>query len=279
MESSPVRLWRELIELCCEYPGPEEIQTGIIHDLTALPAHVTLLTHVFIIARYADTEFEMGFLNDPPRPVIKRSIQDGVRAVLRIWATVYFRLRVHNIDRIPENGGMILCVNHASHLDPMIIGSIYPRRTNYLAKESLSRAPGLGWLIDQLDAIPIDRESGGISGMKETLRRLKRNESVLIFPEGTRTPDGTLQPIQPGVCALAKRVRSPMIPIGIAGTFEAWPRKRSFPIPLNIQAVIGTPITSDEIKGLSDVEITSLLQQRMSECLADAYERRSKALF
>ena len=123
----------------------------------------------------------------------------------------------------PKKNGMIIISNHQSNLDPIVVGCIMPRRMNFLAKESLFDIFPLGWFLRQVDTIPIDREGMGVSGMKETLRRLKRNESILIFPEGTRSRDGEMVPLKPGFVALAKRVKLPMVPIGIDGTFTSWP--------------------------------------------------------
>ncbi|MEM7454885.1 MAG: lysophospholipid acyltransferase family protein [Planctomycetota bacterium] len=222
------------------------------------------------------TQHEMGFLDDPPRPLLKRILYDGIRSMLRVFISVYFRARIHGIENFPGEGGMIICANHVSNLDPIVIGCAVPRRTNFLAKISLIKTPGLGWLIDKLDAIPINREAGGASGMKETLRRLKRNESVLIFPEGTRSPDGTLQPVQSGVCALIKRVKSPVIPVAICGTFEAWPRKGWFPIPCRVEIVAGEPISNDDSSSLETEELVQLLQSRIAECYDQASRLRSQ---
>ena len=76
---------------------------------------------------------------------------------------------------------------------------------NYVARETLFRLPLLAPLMRFLDAFPIDREGSGLSGLKETLRRLKRGELVLIFPEGTRTTDGEVAPLKPGFISVARR--------------------------------------------------------------------------
>ncbi|HOU36076.1 MAG TPA: lysophospholipid acyltransferase family protein, partial [Candidatus Omnitrophota bacterium] len=79
--------------------------------------------------------------------------------------------------------------NHQSHLDPPLVGCGCRRQMNFLARNTLFRSPLFAKLISSVNAIPIDREGGGLAGLKETLRRLKRGEMVLVFPEGTRTPD------------------------------------------------------------------------------------------
>ena len=91
--------------------------------------------------------------------------------------------------------------NHQSHLDPVLVGLASDQRLNYLARDTLFGFAPFRWLINSLDAIPIDREGLGLGGLKETLKRLKRGESVLMFPEGTRTRDGEVGRLRPGFCA------------------------------------------------------------------------------
>src|SRR6185436_16558080 len=118
---------------------------------------------------------------------------------------------------------------------------------NYLARDTLFNVPGLSLLIAFLDAIPIDREGGGLAGLKETLKRLKAGELVLIFPEGTRTGDGEVAPLKPGFISVARRSRVPLIPVGLEGAFQAWPRTSPFPRVGRIAIVIGEPISAEQI--------------------------------
>ena len=106
----------------------------------------------------------------------------------------------------------------------------------------------------------------GLSGLKETLRRLRQGEFVLIFPEGTRTGDGSVLPLKPGFCAVARRGRVPLIPVGVAGAFEAWPRKAKLPRPAPIRIVIGQPITPEEFEAWTDDQLVAELEQRIRDC-------------
>ena len=191
--------------------------------------------------------------------------------------TVFYRIRVHGIHHVPRTKGMIICVNHQSNLDPVVGGCSFPRRTNFLAKASLFDILGLGWLLSQIDGIPIDRE-GGVRGMKETLKRLKRGESILIFPEGTRSRDGKLLPLKPGFVTLAKRTKVPLLPMGIAGTYEAWPPGSKFPSSGTVHVVIGEPIPPAQFLDLSETELIALLTDRLSNCCQEARLYRESAL-
>jgi len=148
----------------------------------------------------------------------------------------------------------------------MLVGLGCDRRLNYLARDTLFRSPAFGWLIRWYDAIPIQRDGFGIAGIKETLRRLKRGEMVLIFPEGTRTLDGKIAPLKPGFCSLARRGKVALLPVALAGAYEAWPRGNKFPRCGKIRLRFGPPITPTEVAAMSDEELIDCLQSRISEC-------------
>lgn len=171
---------------------------------------------------------------------------------------------------MPKEGGALVLSNHQSHLDPVLVGSACNRRLNYLARDSLFGFAPFRWLIRSLDAIPIDREGLGLSGLKETLRRLRRGELVLMFPEGTRTRDGEVASLKPGFCALAKRAGVPLVPVAIDGAFAAWPRGRALPLPAAICVQFGPPIWPDESKGLTDEELIALIERRLRAAHAAA---------
>ena len=158
--------------------------------------------------------------------------------------------------------------NHQSHLDPPIVGLGCSRRMNYLARDTLFRFPPFRWLIKSLDAIPIDREGLGLSGIKESLRRLKRGEVVLVFPEGTRTVNGEIQPFLPGFTALAVRSGAAILPAAIEGAYQAWPSGRRFPQAGTIYVQYGPPILPDQLKALSERDLLHEVERRVRACQA-----------
>ena len=193
-----------------------------------------------------------------------------MRWFFRISFTLMYQVRVHDLENYPETDGMLVCSNHQSFLDPLIIGSVCPRPVNYLGRKTLFKFPPFGWFMSWNDTIPIDRDGVGIGGMKETLRRIKRGESVVMFPEGTRSSDGEIQPFMLGFCAVAKRCKATLMPIGTYGGFEAFSKYMKFPRPGRIHAVIGKPIPFEEYGDLSDQQIADLLRIRIQECFDEA---------
>ena len=102
------------------------------------------------------------------------------------------------------------------------------------------------------DAIPVKRDGMSISGLKETLKRLKRGELVVIFPEGTRTENGQCGNLKTGFCMLARKANVPLVPVAIAGAFEVWPRNKRFPRLARMCLVAGEPIPAATVASLDD---------------------------
>ncbi len=209
------------------------------------------------------------------RTLFQRLGYDTLRVLARLVSVMFFRLRVAGRDNWPADGGGLVCSNHQSYFDPPLVGLTCNRRMNYLARDSLFRVPGLAQLIHFLDAIPIDRGGGGLAGLKETLKRLKAGELVLIFPEGTRTHDGEVAPLKPGFIAVARRSKVPLIPVGLDGAYQAWPRTSRLPRPSRLAVVIGPPIGPDEVAAMNDEDLLAELEQRMLTCHSTAREQRA----
>jgi 1-acyl-sn-glycerol-3-phosphate acyltransferase len=163
----------------------------------------------------------------------------------------------------------MLISNHQSHLDPVLLGVGCPRQLRALARKSLFFWP-MSWLISSLGAVPVDRGGSGISGIKAVLKMMGNQEAVIIFPEGTRTRDGQLQPFQSGFAAIARRSKATIVPAAINGAYEAMPRGKVFPRPrATVALAFGPAISPDEISQLSDDELVQLVRESISDMLAE----------
>jgi 1-acyl-sn-glycerol-3-phosphate acyltransferase len=211
------------------------------------------------------------------RPLPKRLWYGFLHVACRLLAVVAFRVRVEGREHVPAYGGAMVLSNHQSHFDPVLIGLACDRRLNYLARETLFGFAPFRWLIRSLDAIPIDREGLGLTGLKETLRRLKQGEMVLIFPEGTRTHDGEVAALKPGFSALAKRTAVPLVPVAIEGAFDAWPRRWMLPGLATIHIRFGEPIPPEVIQAYGERELVAEVERRIRACHALARRQRSLA--
>ena len=214
----------------------------------------------------------------PQRSIPQRVWYRFIRFSSQMAGIGLLRLRAWGRDNVPASGGAMILSTHQSHFDPVRIGVTNQRPLNYMARKTLFAFAPLKWLIVSLDAIPIDRDGLGLSGLKETLRRLKNDEIVLIFPEGTRSHDGRMAPLKPGFSALAKRANVPLVPAAIVGAFEAWPRTRSLPGRSTVHIVYGPPLMPDEALRLGDRELVDEIERRMLACAERASQFRRHAL-
>jgi len=189
--------------------------------------------------------------------------------VLGIGARVAFGVRCRGTANIPRTGPVVLLANHQSHLDPVLIGCFCPRPLGILARESLFKGT-VATLIRSFDAIPIDRDGSGLGGIRITLKRLKDGDAILIFPEGTRSHDGQLQPIKPGFTALVRRGKATIIPVAIDGAFQALPRGRAVPRRNTIAIVYGAPIDPGKVAELDDAALVAEIERRLAEGFARA---------
>jgi 1-acyl-sn-glycerol-3-phosphate acyltransferase len=158
-----------------------------------------------------------------------------------IYAT-YFDWRTFNPERVPLTGPVILASNHASFIDPPLVGAGLKRDINYLARESLFRFPGIGALLRSWNSVPVDRDGGGAAGLRAILDRLLDGGAIILFPEGTRTRDGKLQAARSGIGLAVIKSTAPVVPVRVFGTFEAFGRHLRFPRPCPIAVKYGRPM-------------------------------------
>jgi len=185
---------------------------------------------------------------------------------------VFFRWRVFGADNVPSSGAVILASNHASYLDPPIVGSGLSRGISYLARESLFRFPPVGWLFRRWHAVPVDREGGGAKGLRIILDRLLAGDGIVLFPEGTRTRGGQLQPARSGIGLIVAKSDAPVVPVRIFGSFEAWGRKQTIPLPRKIAVKYGAPMRFEklraEAKTCSKARLKEIYQEIADEIMA-----------
>jgi 1-acyl-sn-glycerol-3-phosphate acyltransferase len=145
--------------------------------------------------------------------------------------TALFSLRTRGGQNVPRSGPVLVLSNHQTFLDPVLVGLAIPRYIRWVARQTLHKNRFVAGLIASLRAIPIDLEGFSREGLQATLEALASGACVGMFPEGTRTPDGAVHPFKPGFSLLVKRSKAPIVPVGIAGAFAAWPRTQKLPMP------------------------------------------------
>ena len=131
-------------------------------------------------------------------------------------------MTVKGKENIPSEGGVLIAANHISYLDPPIIGAVLPRRGTFMARKGLFKMSILGTIIKPA-AFPVDREKPRPSTIKEAVRRLKNNETIIMFPEGSRSETGELMEAKRGIGMIAGMSRVPVIPTLIVGSNKVLP--------------------------------------------------------
>jgi 1-acyl-sn-glycerol-3-phosphate acyltransferase len=187
----------------------------------------------------------------------------------RLLAKVFFGFRIVHRERVIQTGPVILATNHQSFFDPPLAGNAADRAIYFLAKKSLMDVPILGWLLPRLNVIPVNLERGDRSALKALIRVLSAGDCALVFPEGTRTPDGNLQPAEPGLGLIIAKTRAPVVPMRIFGAYDAWPIGGKMRLGPKITIVVGEAIHFSEadFEG-SGKDLYTRLSQRVMDAIA-----------
>lgn len=188
--------------------------------------------------------------------------------------TLGWGARAWHRERLPAEGPMLIVGNHASHIDPPLVGLGVGRPCTYLARHTLFRVPGLGWLIRNVGAFPIDRDAGK-DGLTAVLKLLAEGRRVVMFPEGTRSETGELRPFKPGVALIAKKANCPVVPCGVVGAFAAWPRGAKLPRPAvfgegsPVGVNFGHPVPAGHYASMKREAVVADLEARIREAMAE----------
>ena len=192
------------------------------------------------------------------------------KGICRVLTSLWFDFKVHGIEHVPRSGGALLICNHQSYLDPVLVGVQLQRHVSFIAKSQLFEMPGLGWLIPRLNTFPVRRGESDVSAIKEALRRVHEGQILTMFPEGTRSGDGNLLPIQAGIALMVKRAEAPVIPAVVDGSRRAWGRGRKFPTAAPVRLMYGPPLELGKMKG---AQIVELIDQTFRRMLGELRER------
>jgi 1-acyl-sn-glycerol-3-phosphate acyltransferase len=197
----------------------------------------------------------------------------------RIFGRAMSRIRVEGaIDEIPREGPVILAANHSSNFDAVVLGSwLTPklgRRIHWLGKKELFDWPIVGWAAANGGVHPVDRGSADVEAFRLARRILDEGQVLFVFPEGTRSPDGSLQTAHDGVASLALRTGAPIVPLAIAGSNRVWPRGQKLPHPGgHVTMRVGKPFRLAEVlppeieRRTAKTLATTAIMQRIAEML------------
>lgn len=159
-----------------------------------------------------------------------------------------YRYRAFGVRNIPRTGPLLLVSNHQSYLDPSLVGMGCSRRQfAALARSTLFDNPVFAWIIRRLNAIPVTQGETDVGAMRKCISELKKGQALLIFPEGSRTLTGEVEPFQTGTMLMIKRAKPTILPVAIEGAYNVWKRGGYPKFHGRIAVKYGEPIPAETI--------------------------------
>ncbi len=209
--------------------------------------------------------------------LVKREVMADMRVyqastrVFKLFLLIWNRLRIHGVDNIPYSGGVLIASNHASFLDPPVVGVGYRGRPiHFMARDTLWNSRFGSWWMEKVGCIPVSRGTGDVKALKLTIKALKEGKAVSMFPEGTRTEDGELQEAKGGIGFIIEKSGCVVVPAYIDGTYKAHPKGTRFIKPCKVTISFGKPITQEDFQALGSGrdaydKHAALIMQRIGE--------------
>ena len=164
------------------------------------------------------------------------------RFMCRLWLRCVHRLEVSGSDNVPSQGGILLVCNHQSFLDIPVVASGLSRHVAFVARDTLARSRFLSFWMRGAGTILVRRGAPDRAALEAMVDHLRRGDCVAVFPEGTRSMDGSLGSFRPGALFAARRAGVPVVPVGIRGAMHALPRGARVPRPRRIGVRFGAPL-------------------------------------
>jgi 1-acyl-sn-glycerol-3-phosphate acyltransferase len=201
----------------------------------------------------------------------------GFRAVF----AVYFRWRVFNAERVPLTGPVILASNHASYIDSPLVGAGVRRQISFLARETIFDVPVLASILRSWEVVPVDRDGGTGRGLKQILSRLEQGGAIILFPEGTRSRHGELNPARSGIGLTVIKSEAPIVPARVFGTHDAFGPHMRVPRPKRLMVKYGQPMWFKEQRAeaatCSKTRVKEIYQEVADKIMIEIAKLEAKA--
>jgi 1-acyl-sn-glycerol-3-phosphate acyltransferase len=203
-----------------------------------------------------------------------------------VFALLYYfgySYRFFGQHRVPRSGPVLIIANHESFWDPPMVGIAMPRRVAFMARKTLYNSKALAKFMENVGTFAVDQEGTGLEGIRIAIKKLQDGEAVVLFPEGSRTPDGSMKEFMPGVALLVRKAKVPVVPVGLAGSYDGWPVHAKKPkwSPLwsprraaAMTVVVGQPIPAETLLPMEPRKMVEYLRDRVADARAEAYRRK-----
>lgn len=182
----------------------------------------------------------------PRGPLITdaRPVYTASRLYLTAYMRLWHRLKVEGFEHLPQTGGVMVVSNHQSFLDIPVLAVACRRHVAFVARDTLNSFGPLAWLMRRAGSVLVRQNTADRSALEEMIAHLEQGDCVAVFPEGTRTEDGSVGPFLPGAAFAARRANAPLVPVAISGAFEALPRGRLVASPRRVRVRFAAPVPS-----------------------------------
>lgn len=188
----------------------------------------------------------------------------------RVVSRLFLRYRTRGVEHVPAAGGVLLAANHASYADIPLLGCGVRRRLFYLGRANLFPSPLVGGILRWLGWIPLQPERWDRKAFQSVVELLKAGRAVVIFPEGKRTLDGTIQQGKPGIGRIVAETRCPVVPVYLRGTYQVLPAGASWLRRHPVEVSFGESIDfCDECRQYQGRELYQRISQRIMARIAE----------
>ena len=173
-----------------------------------------------------------------------------IKTIVKFVLILFYRIRVYGLEKIPLDGRLIICSNHASNWDPILISIVFPRQISWMGKKELFKNKVLAYLLNKLTVFPVDRDGSDVGAIKKALKVLKSEGTLGLFPEGTRVKSMDLNNAKSGIALLGFKSKSPILPIYIESNYKIFSKVNIYigePVDL-IQGIDGRPSADDYLE-------------------------------
>jgi cytidylate kinase len=195
-----------------------------------------------------------------------------VYSLARLFFKICFRLKIYGLEHFRSGSG-VLAANHTSFYDPPVLSISCPEEVHFLAKGSLFKIPLLGRLIRTLNSHPVVRGSSDAQTFRQMIQLLQEGKKLILFPEGARSQDGQIQPLERGLAFLVQKAHCSIFPAYIQGAHEAWPPGKKYPkIFGKMACVFGSPIGWAEFEGMDKKKAQEQITARTEKAIRDLKE-------
>lgn len=184
------------------------------------------------------------------------------RAVVNAFLKITFRVKVEGTENIPSDGALVVCANHKSLWDPLMLAMCLPCELKFMAKEELFKNKLFGGLISALGAFPVKRGTGDIGALKIAIKTLNEGHRLVIFPEGKRSPKGYMEKGKSGAALIAIKSKVNILPVGICGKYNLFSRiVVRIGKPIVLEEHFGTKAGTEALQNITDNKIMKTISE------------------